>query len=58
LLFKFVRIKYAIRRVKANQEGLQSNGTHQRLVLADDVYILGGRIHTIKKSTEGLVVDS
>ena len=34
------------------------NGTHQPLVYADDVDILGGIIHNIKKSRESLVVAS
>jgi hypothetical protein len=37
---------------------LKLNDTHQLLVYADDVSILGGSIHTIKKSTEVLVVAS
>jgi len=37
-------------------EGLKLNGTHHILVYADDVNILGGRVHTIKENTEALVV--
>ena len=48
LLFNFV-LKYTIRRVQVNQDGLKLNCTHQPLVYADDVNILGGRLHTIKE---------
>jgi sorting nexin-29 len=57
LLFKFA-LKHAIRKVQANQEGLKLNVTHQLLDYADDVNILGGSIHSIKKNTEALVVAS
>jgi hypothetical protein len=48
--------EYAIRWVQVSQDGLKLNGTHQILVYADDVNILGGSIHTIKETIEGLVV--
>jgi hypothetical protein len=57
LLFYFA-FDYGIRRVQANKEGLKLNGTHQLLVYADDVNILGGSIHTMRKNTETLVIAS
>ena len=49
LLFNFA-LEYAIRRIRVNQDGLKLNGTHQLLVYADDAIILGGSIHTIRKT--------
>jgi len=37
---------------------LKLNGTHQLLVYADDVNILGGSVRTVKKNIEALVVAS
>ena len=45
-------LDHATRRVKVNQDGLKLNGTHQLLVYADDVKILGECLHIKKKNTE------
>jgi len=50
--------KYGIIRDKTNQDGLKLNGAHLLLLYADDHNMLGGRIHTIKKNTEALLVAS
>ena len=51
-----IALGYAIRRVQVNYDGLKVSGTHQLLDYADDVNVLGGRVHTIKKNTDALVV--
>ena len=56
MVFNFALV-YAIRGVQVNQDGLKLNGTHLLLVYAGDVNILGGSVHTVKK-TEALVVTS
>jgi hypothetical protein len=55
LLFNFA-LEYAIKRVQVNQNSLKLNGTHQLMAYADDVNILGGNVHTVKKNAEALVV--
>ena len=42
-------LEYANWRVQVNQDALKLNGTHQLLVYADDVNILGGSVHTIQE---------
>ena len=57
MLFNFA-LEYTIRRVQVNQDGLKLSGTHQLLVYADDVNVLGGKVHNIKEKTESLIVTS
>jgi hypothetical protein len=45
-------LEYAIRRVQVN------HGTHEFLVYATNIIIMGGTVHTIKKNAEALVVAS
>jgi hypothetical protein len=57
LLFNLA-LECTIRRVQVNQDGLKLNGTHQFLVYADEVKILGGSVHTIQENAEALAVVS
>jgi hypothetical protein len=57
LLFNFA-LEYVIKRVHVNQDGLKLNDTHQLVVYANDVNIMGGSVHTVKENTETFVVAS
>jgi hypothetical protein len=55
-LISNLALEYAIRKVQVNQDVLKLNGTHQLLVYADDVNILGGSVHTVKENAKALGV--
>ena len=57
LLFNFA-LEYATKRVQVNQDYLKLKGTHQLLVYADDVNILGGSMHVMQENAEALIVAS
>jgi hypothetical protein len=47
--------EYTITNIQAKKDFIL-NGIHQLLVYADDVNVLGGSIHNIRKHTEALVI--
>jgi hypothetical protein len=54
LLFNFT-LECSIRKVRGNQVGLKLNGTHQLLVYAGGMNLVGNIIDTVNKNTETIV---
>jgi hypothetical protein len=53
MLFNFTS-EYATRKVQENEVGLELNGTHQLLVDADNINLLGDRINTVRENRNSL----
>jgi hypothetical protein len=53
-----IAAEYAITRVPVKEESLKLNSINWFLVYAEDVHILDGSVHAVKKSTEALEVGS
>jgi hypothetical protein len=51
----YIPLEHVIRKVQENQVGLRLNGTHQLLVYAGDVNLLGDNIATMKRNTQSLI---
>jgi len=43
-------LNYSITSVQVKQDGLKLNGTREILVYADAINILGGSVHTVRKT--------
>jgi hypothetical protein len=54
LVFNFA-LEYTIRKVQEIQVELKLNGTHQLLVYANDINLLGDNIDTIRKNTQTVI---
>jgi hypothetical protein len=57
LLFNF-SLEYDIREIQENQVSFELNGTHQLLVYADDVNLLGNSLNAIKGNIKTLLEGS